>query len=162
MIMKLTKLMLSASIAALTLVSCNKNETTPEGGTAPRSVEISFENIVTKGAAGDKIHSGTTPVNVNNLKIFLTDESYSSTYKAYNDNQSAEAKFYWNKEDLTSGIPTAEFHYVDHKCTRVVAVANMGDIKFEDLKTFTMEIAKQQDQNDLILLDYAELLLSTA
>ena len=71
MIMKLTKLMLSASIAALALVSCNKNETTPEGGTAPRSVEISFENIVTKGPAGDKIHHNTTPVMVNDhIRLF--------------------------------------------------------------------------------------------
>ena len=53
--MKLTRLMLSASIAALALVSCNKNEVTPEvGGNSPKTVEISFENIVlTKGAAGD-------------------------------------------------------------------------------------------------------------
>ena len=155
--MKLTNLMLSASIAALALVSCNKNETTPEGDTAPRSVEISFENIATKGPAGDKIHHNTTPVVVNDLKIFLTDESYSAVYKAWNKNQTEEAKFYWSKEDLTSGIPTAEFHYVDHKCTRVIAVANMKDIKFDDLKKFTEVIGEQQDQKDLILLDYAEL-----
>ena len=156
--MKLTKLMLSASIAALAFVSCNKNEITPEAGsTSPKTVEISFENIVmTKGAAGDKI-SHNSPIKVNDLKIFLTDEAFSITYNAWNENQSEAAKFYWSSADLTSGMPAATFHYVDHKCNRVVAVANMGDITFENLKSFTEEIANQQDQNGLILLDYAEL-----
>ena len=156
--MKLTRLMLSASIAALALVSCNKNDVTPEvGGNSPKTVEISFENIVlTKGAAGDKINHNS-PVKVNNLKIFLTDEAYSTSYNAWNENQKETAKFFWSAEDLTAGMPEAAFHYVDHKCNRVIAVANMGDLTFDALKAFTEEIADQQDQNGLILLDYANL-----
>ena len=90
--MKLTRLMLSASIAVLALVSCNKNDVTPEvGGNSPKTVEISFENIVlTKGAAGDKINHNS-PVKVNNLKIFLTDEAYSTSYKAWDENQKETA-----------------------------------------------------------------------
>ena len=157
--MKLTKLMLSASIAVLAFVSCNKNEITPEAGsTSPKTVEISFENIVmTKGAAGDKI-AHNSPVKVNNLKLFLTDEAYSTAYNAWNENQSETAKFYWSAEDLASGMPAATFHYVDHKCNRVIAVANMGDLTFDALKAFTEEIANQQDQNGLVLLDYADLM----
>ena len=58
--MKLSKLMLSASVAAIALVSCNKQDTTPESKRL-RSVDISIENIViTKAAAGDKINAGDT------------------------------------------------------------------------------------------------------
>ena len=64
----------------------------------------------------------------------------------------------WSAEDLASGMPAATFHYVDHKCNRVIAVANMGDLTFDALKAFTEEIANQQDQNGLVLLDYADLM----
>ena len=161
--MKLTKLMLSASVAALALVSCNKNDVTPEaGGTNPKTVEISFENIVmTKGPAGAKIENNSA-VYVDNLKIFLTDEAYSTTYEAWNENQTESAVFYWDSESGALSLPSATFHYVDHKCNRVIAVANMGNISFEDLKIYQEEIKDQQDQNGLVLLDYADLVKTSA
>ena len=73
--MKLTKLMLSASVAALALVSCNKQDTTPEAPKRLNTVEISLENAsLTKGLAGNKIEAGDAVV-LNDFKIFLTDGS---------------------------------------------------------------------------------------
>ena len=43
--MKLTKLMLSACVAALALVSCNKDETTPDVSNRLKTVEVSLENV---------------------------------------------------------------------------------------------------------------------
>ena len=69
--MKLSKLMLSASVAAIALVSCNKQDTTPDSNRL-RSVDISIENVViTKAAAGTKIEAGQAVV-VNDFQIFLT------------------------------------------------------------------------------------------
>ena len=158
--MKLTKLMLSAALAVFALVSCNKVETTPDPtGTSPKTVTLSFENIVlTKGEAGSKITDGS-PVQVNDLKIFLTDEAFTIVYPAYNATQTESAKSYWSAEDLATlgAMPAAEFHYVDHKCTRVVAVANMGDIDMATLKAFTKDVAEQQDQKSLVLIDFEPL-----
>ena len=56
--MKITKLMLSAAVAALALVSCNKQDTTPTTNRL-KTVEIAIDNaVITKGLAGDKISQG--------------------------------------------------------------------------------------------------------
>ena len=66
--MKITKLMLSALIAAVALVSCNKEDQTPVE-TGVKSVSISFENaIMTKGTSSGQVSGAVT---VNDLKIFL-------------------------------------------------------------------------------------------
>ena len=154
--MKLTKLMLSASVAALALVSCNKQDTTPEAPKRLKTVEISLENVaLTKGLAGSKIEAGDAVV-LNDFKIFLTDESYSGTYSAMDATGTNAAKFYFTAADLTTD-KKYEFHYVDHKCTRVVVVANVGDMTFEDVKKYTQTIDKQQDQTNLILVADAAL-----
>ena len=125
--MKLTKLMLSASIAALALVSCNKQDATPEVSNRLKTVEISLENFtITKADAGAKIAAGDAVI-VNGFKIFLTDAA-GNEYVARTSNGSADAKSYWSSTDLATGLPVenAEFHYVDPDCTKVVAVANLG------------------------------------
>ena len=73
--MKLTKLMLSASVAALALVSCNKMDSTPEVAKRLKTVEVSIGNIaLTKALAGDKIENGDA-VLVKDFQIFLTDHT---------------------------------------------------------------------------------------
>ena len=154
--MKLTKLMLSAFAAAAALVACNKVETETPENTSLKSVKLSFENVImTKGLAGNKINAGD-PVVVNNFKIILTDASLSQEYGAKKDASGTEdAVFYFSGETL-SATPY-EFHYVDHKVTKVIAVANMGDITLEQLKAYTESIANQQDQTKLILCGEAAL-----
>lgn len=167
--MKLTKLMLSASIAALALVSCNKQDTAPQPvSNRLKTVEVSLENIIfTKGAAGNKINDDQ-PVTVKSFQIFLTDAA-GNEYEGKNSAGTAAAKTYWSATDLASGLPEegvgAEFHYVDPNCTKVVAVANMPEeyATYADFKTAaatSLEIASQQDQNELTL--YAESGLTSA
>lgn len=147
--MKLSKLMLSASIAALALVSCNKQDTVPES-TNLKSVKISLENIImTKGSAGDKINAGDA-VQVNNFKVFLTDAAFSTVYEAYDNTGASVVSGYITGEALATA-KEYEFHYVDPKCTRVFAVANLGDISLADFKALKRSIDEQQDQKNLIL-----------
>ena len=160
-IMKLTKLMLSASIAALALVSCNKQDTTPEA-TANRlkSVEVSLENVVfTKGLAGDKI-GDNEPIIVKNFQLFLIDGN-GNEYEGKTLDGSAPAVSYWDEDDLADGFPEAVFHYVSPNCTKVVAVANMGD-EFDSYAAFqsaleNLKIEDQQDQTSLALYDVKDL-----
>ena len=76
--MKTTKLMLSAFAAVLAMVSCNKQDTTPEMGSRTlKSVEVSLENVImTKSAyaAADAVKAGSA-IEVNDFQIFLLDES---------------------------------------------------------------------------------------
>lgn len=157
--MKLSKLMLSASIAAIALVSCNKQDTTPESKRL-RSVDISIENIViTKAAAGDKINAGDAVV-VNDFQIFLTDNS-GNEYTGKVKDGSAAAQSYWDAADLAEGPISAEFHYVDPNCTKVVAVANMGkQLTFAEYKALAdtdLNIDDQQDAKNLVLYDAKDL-----
>lgn len=124
--MKTTKLMLSAFAAVLAMVSCNKQDTTPEMGSRTlKSVEVSLENVImTKSsyAAADAVKDGYA-IEVNDFQIFLLDES-GNEYTGKVADGSAVAQSYWD-----AGMPLdgkASFHYVDPKCTKVVAVANMG------------------------------------
>lgn len=150
--MKLTKLMLSAFAAAVALVACNKVETDVPENTNLKSVKLSLENVImTKGLAGDKIEAGDA-VMVNNFKIILTDASYSQEYTAKADAAgTTDATFYFTDETFAAGPKEYNFHYVDHKVTKVIAVANMGDVTLQDIKNFTEEIADQQDQKNLVL-----------
>ena len=159
--MKLTKLMLSASVAALALVSCNKQDTTPEANRL-KTVEISLENVaLTKGLAGDKIENGDA-VKLNDFKIFLTDAE-GNEYTAKVANGSEAAQTYWNKADLASGALQASFHYVDPNCTKVVAVGNLGgDLTFAEYQALeNIKIDDQQNQDNLVLYDVKDLVKAT-
>ena len=145
--MKLNKLMLSALAAVFTMVSCSKEMQTPDANPL-KSVEVSLENVImTKGPAGDKISSGDK-VKVNNFKIFLTDGSYSPEYSAKNADGTDASFYFTSASDLTD---LKQFHFVDHKCTKIVVVANAGDISFEDVMNINKGIELQQDQTGLIL-----------
>ncbi len=159
--MKITKLMLSALIAAAALVACNKENTIPvqEG---VKSVEVKIGNkIMTKGDAGEKIEKGT-PVNVNSLQIFLTDASYSTDYTAgVKNDEGADAQFYWDAAQIGEGL-NLNFHYVSHNCTKIVAIANVGrqltfDQVFNADPDMLPAIGLQQDATNLLLFADANL-----
>ena len=157
--MKLTNLILSASVAAMALVSCNKQETTPQKESATlKTVEVSLENVIfTKGAAGPKVNDGDKVI-VNSFQIFLTDAS-GNEYTGKTSNGAASAKSYWSQTELAGGIPaTADFHFVDPNCTKVVAIANY-DQQFASYSAFktaaqqSLLIGDQQDHTNLVLYD---------
>ncbi len=151
--MKAIKFMLSACVAAVALTSCEKEDIIPQAqNTRMKSVEISLKNaVVTRGSAGEKI-SKNDPVQVNNLKIFLTDAAGNLYEDAKTSDGSQTAQYYWDSNALASGELNAVFHYVDPNCTKVVAVANCGNIAFADLGT--INIGDQQNATALSL--YAE------
>jgi hypothetical protein len=157
-VMKLTKLMLSASVAALALVSCDKHETTPEAPKRLKTVEVSLENVaLSKGLAGDKIEAGDA-VKLNDFKLFLTDAA-GNEYTAKVANGSEEAQTYWSAADLSAGPIEASFHYVDPNCTRVIAVGNLGDdLTFAEYKVLeNLKVGEQQEQDKLVLYDVKDL-----
>ena len=160
--MKLTKLMLSASVAALALISCNKQDTTPEAPKRLKTVEISLENVaLTKGLAGPKIEAGDAVI-LNDFKIFLTDGS-GNEYSAKVADGSADAKTYWSTVDLSTGAIEASFHYVDPNCTKVVAVGNLGkDLTFAEYQALAnLKVGEQQEQDKLVLFDVKDLVKVT-
>ena len=156
--MKLANLMLSASVAALILVSCNKQDAAPEAPKRLKTVEVSLENVaLTKGLAGPKIEAGDAVI-LKDFKIFLTDAS-GNEYTAKVANGSSEAKTYWSSADLSSGSIEASFHYVDPNCTRVIAVGNLGDdLTFAEYQALeNLKIDNQQKQDALTLYDVKDL-----
>ena len=157
--MKTTKLMLSAFAAVLAMVSCNKQDTTPEMGSSTlKSVEVSLENVIMTKSSYEAAHAvkAGSAIKVNDFQIFLLDES-GNEYTGKVADGSADAQSYWD-----AGMPLdgkASFHYVDPKCTKVVAVANMGPFDsyaalLTALANDPINIGTQQDPDALAL--YAE------
>lgn len=160
--MKRINYMLSALAAVLAIASCNKMDSAPDAPKRLKTVEVSLENAaLTKGLAGNKIEAGDAVI-INNLKIFFTDET-GNEYSAKVADGSENAKTFWNTVDLASGPIEASFHYVDPNCTRVIAVANMGDdFTFAQYKALeNLKIENQQKQDALVLYDVKDLVKST-
>lgn len=153
--MKLSKLMLSAFVAAVALVSCNKEETTPLPDRL-KTVEISLENMMLTKSASESI-ADQTKVQVNKFKIFLTDDSKQTLYVGKNET-GAEINPVFSADQLEK---SAVFHFVDPKCTRVIVVANYGDtdITLADLGK-ALDVNTQQNEDNLML--YAEQPLKAA
>ena len=147
--MKLSKLMLSAFVAAVALVSCNKEETTPIENRL-KTVEISLENMMMTKSESASI-ADQTKVQVNKFKIFLTDDSKQNVYVG-KDADGNDINPVFGAGQLAK---KAEFHFVDPKCTKVIVVANYGDgdITLADL-TKKIDINSQQNEENLML--YAE------
>ena len=159
--MKLTKLMLSACVAALALVSCQKEEGPSVKGEY-KSVEIEINNLFMTKSSGDAIADGTT-VTLKNFRIYLTDGT----------------NFYWDATDETGATldesayqftskpaEAIEYHFVNPSVNRVVAVANLTDEQYAsistyaDIKALKLQVAAQQDADALAL--YAEDVLEAA
>ena len=74
--MKITKLMLAACAAVLALVSCNKDNTTPESSGNLKSVTLSLDNVSfeTKGA-NDFVNPrlDNTEVKLGSIQFFFSD-----------------------------------------------------------------------------------------
>lgn len=155
--MKAIKFMLSACVAAVALTSCDKEDSLPQvQNTRMKSVEVSLKNAVTtRGAAGEKINANDA-VKITDLKIFLTDAAGNLYEDAKTADGSAAATYYWNETALAAALAegklAAQFHYVDPNCTKVVAVANCGDVAYADLGE--IDIDAEQDAQNLSL--YAE------
>ena len=161
--MKRTTIILSAFVAVLALVSCNKQDTTPEV-TSLKTVEISLKDLLFTKAQTDAFLTSDTQVKLNDFKIFLTDGtsliqagSYGTTIPTY----------YYSNADGAVLPEKATIHYVPANVSKVVVVGNVGDATFGDaltelsaLKAISLNIEDEQDYNNLTL--YGESTLSAA
>lgn len=163
--MKITKLMLSAFVAAAVLVSCNKENHLPEAGTGVKTVNMSIGNLImTKGLAGTQIASGT-PVVVNDFQVFLTEASethlYNNGVMTLNDAGSAyeAATFYWSGNELKNATEfNYDYHFVSPHCTKILVVANAGRaLTLAEAKALGANIEQQQNPNSLLLFGEATL-----
>lgn len=155
--MKITKLMLSAFVAAAALVSCNKENHSPEIDNDLKTINLSIGNmIMTKGLAGDKINPGDV-VQVNDFQVFLTEASgthlYNDDVMTLNGDSFVPATFYWDGNQLKDAtLFTYDYHFVSPHCTRVIAVANAGKpLTLAQALELSAEAAQQQDASNLIL-----------
>lgn len=122
--MKLTKLMLSALVAALALVSCNKENITPEGSGNLKSVQISLKNVSfeTKGA-GLAYDLENTKVLLNNVQIFFTDGS--NLYLPKKADGSAAQTFFTSAELANADL---SYHFLPASVNAVYAIGNMKEV----------------------------------
>lgn len=162
--MKLTKLMLSALVAAMALTSCQKDENPSEvKNSTLGSVEIYVNNIAyTKGPALETINSGDQ-VTLNSLKIFLTNGDMSAVYPA-KDAEGNEAQIFWDAEtdvsigDILTQAEPIKLHFIDPAVTKVVAVGNQSsNLTLDELKAATLNVEEQQNPSDLVLYSESEL-----
>ena len=147
-----TKLMFAVLAAAAVFTACTKEGPTMDASKTLKSVEISLDNLIyTKGAAGDKIAAGS-PVQVNDVQIFLVKSNGTFFTEAKEADGSSDAAYTFTGTAITNSYT---FHYVDTDVNKVVVVANMGAAftatDYDDLKTKTLAIDNQQTATNLAL-----------
>ena len=159
--MKLTKLMLSACVAALALVGCTKEEGPSVDGNY-KSVKIEVSNLFLTKSAGDAIPAGT-PVALKDFRIYLVAGNTIKNTATDNIGNTRGAEAYICNAKPSGDI---EYHFVDPSVNKVVAVANLtaeqyASIKtYDDIKAIKLAIADQQNAGSLAL--YAEDVLEQA
>ncbi len=152
--MKLTKLMLSALVAAFALVSCNKQDTTPENSGRLKSVELSLDNVEFTKAVTDKFLTANDQVVLKSFKIFLTDGTNLVT--TLPDAPEAQ-QFYYSASSETPLPGNAVIHYVPAAVSKVVIVGNVAETwgntftTYAQLKAAALDINAQQKYDNLTL-----------
>lgn len=160
--MKITKLMLSACVAALALVSCNKEEVPSLKGNY-KSVEIEISNLFLTKSAGDMIPD-QTPVQLNEVRLYLTDgTTIYKDAKDINGNVLGDEAYTLN---ATQAQAPVQFHFVNPAVNKVVALANLTAEQYatitdyNSIKALKLNIADQQNPASLAM--YAEGALESA
>ena len=159
--MKLTKLMLSACVAALALVSCNKEEG-PSVDNDFKSVKIEIGNLFLTKSAGEAIPTGT-PVTLNDFRIYLVAGNTIKNTATNEDGTALGAEAFAFESSYPKEI---QYHFVDPSVNKVVALANLTDEQYasittyDDIKALKLAVANQQNAGSLAL--YAEGILESA
>lgn len=157
--MKLTKFMCAAFAAAVALASCQKEQA---GTQAPaengelKSITVNLANVemVAKSASTAGDLAGTSAV-VTNFEVFFTNAAGDKFYKGLNANGTAMSHYF------TTGVGLKTFHYLSAEVTRVIVVANLGQLSpaptnVTELLANTGEIASMQEANIATLAMYGE------
>lgn len=155
--MKLSKLMLSALVAAAALVACNKIETDNLDDSSLKSVELSLANVefITKGDGGEAITNGQA-VYVKSFQVFFTDGS--TLYPAYTaDNQVVDAYYSAAADGTFADLGTKKvFHFLPASVDRVIVLGNMPKVDIQSVNTVSgidalLKVEAQQNQKELAL-----------
>ena len=158
--MKITKLMLAACAVVLALVSCNKENTTPELSGNLKSVTLTLDNVSfeTKGA-NDFVNPrlDNTEVKLGSIQFFFSDGS--SLYIPKNADGS-DAKTYFTTAELAAA--DLSFHSLPASVSEVYAIGNEDEIQVgnnDPLSKLHMDlsIGLQQNPDDLTLYAFSNL-----
>lgn len=157
--MKTFRIMCAALVAAMTLASCQK-EQTPENKNY-KSVDIVLSNIMpnTKLAGGGQALEGKKIV-MNSIQFFFTDGT--AVYAPKTEDGITLADTYWTAEEIAAmtddqtGIISGGFHFLPSSVTKVVAVGNQRELSISNVAELNtvIELASQQDISNFAL--YAE------
>lgn len=156
--MKITKLMLSALSAVLVLVSCNKENTTPDVSGNLKSVQISLKNVAfeTKGAGLD-YDLDNTKVKLNNVQIFFTDGS--NLYLPKKADGSPAQTFFTSAELATADL---SYHFLPASVDEVYAIGNVDEVTVNNNDLLsklhaTLSLAEEQNPEELTLFAQSDL-----
>ena len=162
--MKTSKMILSAIVAVIATVACNKQETSPEDFNYElKTVEISFEGLTFTKAVTSDFVSNETAVNLTSFKIFLTDGQ--NILKAASDG-TTEPVYYYSVAAGEALPKSVTVHYVPSAVNKVVVVGNVeetwGDsfTTYNALKSAQLNLENEQDVESLTL--FGESALSAA
>ena len=155
--MKTFRIMCAALVAAMTLASCQKEQAGKDNGPQqPKTITISLSNVQTPVKSFNApVQDGTTAT-VNNFQVFFANAAGDEFYKGLAAD-GTEMDHYITVN--TSADLTQTFHFVDPNVEQVLVVANLSDSEatYADvatLKAQVIEIASQQDVDDLVLFGY--------
>lgn len=164
--MKAKFFLLAAIAATMSLASCSNDEDSPSvpTDTQSKSVSITLANVkspVTGRSIGSAVQESTT-AKLNTFTIFFADANGKIDYEGYSAEDPAKegdpVKRTYNSDE---SIPT--FHYLDSKVTKVIVVGNptwnegSEPTTESGLKALSLDIADQQDVDELVLIGEATL-----
>lgn len=154
-IMKPIRMMLSASAAVLALVSCNKQDVTPEvAETYPKTVEIKVNNLFMTKSAGELLEEGQIALNTMRLYLVASDGTIKNTARDASGVELEEKDYAFTS---VSGDPVT-YHFVDPSVNKVVALANLTESQFASItdyasiKALALDLQTQQDEANLALI----------
>lgn len=162
--MKTSKMILSALVAMVALVSCNKQETSPDDFNYElKTVKISLEGLTFTKAETAEFVTNETAVNLTSFKIFLTDGQ--SLLKAASDGTN-EPVYYYSVAAGEALPKSVTVHYVPSAVNKVVVVGNVDETwgdsftTYSALKAAQLNLEDEQNVEDLTL--FGESTLSAA
>ena len=158
--MKTFRIMCAALVAAMTLASCQKEQTPEDKGL--KSVEIKLNNVAaaTKAVGGLDYDLEGKNIQLNSIQFFFSDGT--TLYEAKDINQ-VKADVYFDADELgaMNGNIKASFHFLPASVKKVIVLGNYTEkavAKETDLDA-TLSIADYQDVENFPL--YAEAPLSS-
>ena len=157
--MNVRNLLLTALVASMALVSCDKSENDVSVPTdkSLKSVTVKLPNIkkaVGSRAVGNVINDGTK-VSLNNYKVFFLDVDGNPVtipnYDADGDGTPEAQKVFFSTADGTDWNQYIgegkefTYHFLPFKTAKVVVVGNCGDKSYDDIKEATYDVHNDGD-----------------